>query len=131
MGDTLTHLDSKDSVERLFADVAACLRPGGRFVATFRDYTTLATGVSRFIPVRSDDARIQTCFLEESGDSVLVHDIVHERHGDAWAMKVSAYPKLRLDPEWVARALANRGLAVERDAGPRGMVRIIATRGRT
>jgi len=131
MGDTLTHLDSKDSVDALFADVAACLAPGGRFVATFRDYTALPAGASRFIPVRSDDTRIQTCFLEDSGDSVLVHDIVHERHGDAWAMKVSAYPKLRLDPDWVAQSLRHRGLAVERDAGPRGMVRLHATRGRS
>ena len=131
MGDTLTHLDSKDSLERLFADVAACLLPGGRFVATFRDYTRLPAGESRFIPVRSDESRIQTCFLEESGDSVLVHDIVHERHGEAWSMKVSAYPKLRLDPDWVVGELQRHGLVVERSAGPRGMVGITAVRGGT
>jgi SAM-dependent methyltransferase len=128
MGDTLTHLDSKETVEQLFADVALALTPGGRFVTTFRDYTILPAGEARFIPVRSDEARIQACFLEEQGDSVFVHDIVHERHGDTWMMKVSAYPKLRLDPLWVAQVLERNGLAVVRDAGPRGMVRIIATR---
>jgi len=34
LGDTLTHLESTHDVERLVRDVAASLRPGGRFVAT-------------------------------------------------------------------------------------------------
>jgi len=130
MGDTLTHLESRDVVVRLFADIAAGLVPGGRFVATFRDYTALPAGEARFIPVRSDDARIQTCFLEDGGDTVLVHDVVHERAGETWTMKVSAYPKLRLDPGWVLQTLQRNGFEAVRDAGPRGMVRIIATRGR-
>jgi hypothetical protein len=40
MGDTLTHLDSNDEVERLCGDIAASLSPTGKFVASFRDYTT-------------------------------------------------------------------------------------------
>ena len=128
LGDTLTHLASTDDVERLVRDVAASLRPGGRFVATFRDYTHPATGDARFIPVRSDANRIHTCFLEEQPDHVLVHDIVHERDGATWRMKVSSYPKLRLAPAAVAEALRYEGLEPTVAPGARGMVRITAVR---
>ncbi len=50
LGDTLTHLESTDDVERLVRDVATSLRPGGRFVATFRDYTHPAAGVRALHP---------------------------------------------------------------------------------
>jgi SAM-dependent methyltransferase len=129
MGDTLTHLSSVDEVELLCSRVAAALAAGGRFVTTFRDYTRPAQAEARFIPVRSDADRIQTCFLEADGDRIFVHDIVHERQGDQWTMRVSRYPKLRLDPGHVVRLLAQNGLNVRREAGMRGMVRIVAARG--
>jgi SAM-dependent methyltransferase len=128
LGDTLTHLESTDDVERLVRDVAASLRPGGRFVATFRDYTHAATGDARFIPVRSDANRIHTCFLEQQPDVMLVHDIVHERDGATWRMKVSSYPKLRLAPVAVAETLRYAGLEPTVAPGTRGMVRITAVR---
>ncbi|HVY67246.1 MAG TPA: class I SAM-dependent methyltransferase [Gammaproteobacteria bacterium] len=128
MGDTLTHLPSTDDVERLARDVAACLAPGGRFVATFRDYTRTATGDARFIPVRSDANRIHTCFLEEHPDHMQVHDIVHERDGAAWKMRVSSYPKLRLAPAAVAETLRYAGLETTMAPGARGMVRITAVK---
>jgi SAM-dependent methyltransferase len=128
LGDTLTHLESTDDVERLVRDVAVSLRPGGRFVTTFRDYTQPATGDARFIPVRSDADRIHTCFLEEHPDQMLVHDIVHERDGITWRMKVSSYPKLRLAPAAVAETLRYEGLEPTVTPGARGMVRITAVR---
>src|SRR5690606_20914581 len=64
MGDTLTHLSSKDDVLRLFTEVHRLLAPGGRFVLGFRDLTAELRGTDRFIPVRSDSHRIMTCFLE-------------------------------------------------------------------
>jgi SAM-dependent methyltransferase len=128
LGDTLTHLESTDDVERLVRDVAASLAPGGRFVVTFRDYAHPAAGDARFIPVRSDANRIHTCFLEEQPDHMLVHDIVHERDGAAWRMKISSYPKLRLAPAAVAETLRYEGLDPTVTAGPRGMVRITAVR---
>jgi SAM-dependent methyltransferase len=126
LGDTLTHLETPPHVERLCRDVAAALTPGGRFVATFRDYTHPATGDARFIAVRSDADRIQTCFLEDRGDRMQVHDIVHERDGGAWRMKVGSYPKLKLAPQWVARMLREAGLEPTVAPGARGMVRIEA-----
>ena len=69
MGDTLTHLASVQAVEQLFEAISEALRPGGVFVATFRDYEARALeGVGRFIPVRQDDRRILTCFLEYRRD---------------------------------------------------------------
>ncbi len=127
MGDTLTHLPARSAVEQLFADVADALQPGGSFIATFRDYTTALAGNARFIPVRSDSERILTCFLEYGDDSVTVHDMLHERSGETWRQRVSAYRKLRLPTDWVVKALQARGLSVRSEPGPAGMVRVVAT----
>jgi hypothetical protein len=129
MGDTLTHLASMAHVEVLCLRIARAMSPGGRFVTTFRDYTRPARADARFIPVRSDANRIHTCFMEEEDDRILVHDIVHERQeGGTWAMRVSHYPKLRLDADVVVRALEKMGLNAARGSGARGMVQIIATK---
>ena len=89
---------------RLLKSVAGALASGGRFVATFRDYRQLPMGDARFIPVRSDDRRIHTCFLEERGKQVIVHDLIYERaQPDAsWQVRVSSYPScaLRRKPCW-------------------------------
>ena len=126
LGDTLTHLHSVQEIEKLFRDVAASLRPGGRFVATFRDYRTLPQGDRRFIPVRSDAGRIHTCFLEQMPERVVVHDIIHELGADGWSMKVSSYEKLRLAPDVVSRAAEAAGLRCRTLTGPRGMLMIQA-----
>jgi SAM-dependent methyltransferase len=129
MGDTLTHLPERDSVEHLFADVAASLTPGGLFVATFRDYVSAPLqGDRRFIPVRSDDNRILTCFLEYGEGTVTVHDLLHERANGQWHQRVSSYRKLRLQPQWVAAKLAERGLQVRTGTAPAGMTLVAATK---
>jgi 2-polyprenyl-3-methyl-5-hydroxy-6-metoxy-1,4-benzoquinol methylase len=127
MGDTLTHLPSEASVATLFREVAASLRPGGVFAATFRDYATAALrGDSRFILVRGDGERVLTCFLEYADTTVTVHDLLHQRENGAWQLRVSSYPKLRLAPQWAVEQLSSLGLTVQRDATPAGMVRIRA-----
>lgn len=126
MGDTLTHLPDLQSVSRLAREVAAALAPQGRFIATFRDYKRLPEGPSRFIPVRSDDNRILTCFLEDRGSVVEVHDVLYTRSGSRWDLTVSSYPKLRLRPGDVEKCFADAGLQAEITAGPRGMVRLVA-----
>ena len=127
MGDTLTHLPSQASVATLFREVAASLRPGGVFAATFRDYATAPLrGDSRFILVRGDGERVLTCFLEYADTTVTVHDLLHQRENGAWQLRVSSYPKLRLAPQWAVEQLSSLGLTVQRDATPGGMIRIRA-----
>jgi SAM-dependent methyltransferase len=128
MGDTLTHLPDQPSVENLFALAARSLHPRGRFIATFRDYTSPLAGTARFIPVRSDSERILTCFLEYGADHVCVHDVLNERNDSVWQLKVSSYRKLRLSPAWVSSALQAAGFSVRIEPGPSGMTRVLATR---
>jgi 2-polyprenyl-3-methyl-5-hydroxy-6-metoxy-1,4-benzoquinol methylase len=128
MGDTITHLTDFDAVARLVERVSNALRAGGVFVVSLRDYSAPLTGDDRFIHVRSDEARSLTCFLEYGPHVVRVHDIVHERTAAGWRSRVSHYPKLRLPPECLIGNLESRGFAVRRQAGPRGMVRLVAQR---
>jgi cyclopropane fatty-acyl-phospholipid synthase-like methyltransferase len=125
-GDTLTHLRSAEDVERFFASTKRVLLRGGKLIATFRDYTIARHGEERFIPVKADDGRILTCFLEFEDSTVAVHDIVHERKADGWRTRVSAYRKLRLDPQRLVEALGRAGFEARIEAGMRGMVRLVA-----
>ena len=126
MGDTLTHLESLDQVAALCRRVASQLSASGRFLATFRDYTRLPSGNARFIPVRADEHRVLTCFLEEFDDYVQVHDVLHERAADTWTTNVSSYRKLRLAPDALRQMFSAAGLRAVIEPGPRGMVRLIA-----
>jgi 2-polyprenyl-3-methyl-5-hydroxy-6-metoxy-1,4-benzoquinol methylase len=127
MGDTLTHLPNRSSVESLLGDVAASLGPGGIFAATFRDYVSAPLqGDARFILVRADEQRVLTCFLEYADTTVTVHDLLHQREGGSWRLRAGSYPKLRLSPEWVVEHLSSLGLSARRDTAPGGMIRITA-----
>ncbi len=110
MGDTLTHLPSKKSVQELFAGVFQRLAPDGVFVLTYRDLTGELAGIDRFLPIQADDTRIMTCFLEyTSSDAVTVHDLVYVRNEGRWNLNKSSYQKLRLASGWVADALHEAG----------------------
>ena len=126
MGDTLTHLPSMSVVNELIRQVAEHLASSGRFVATFRDYTRLPVGDGRFIPVRSDEQRILTCFLEDAGDHVVVHDLLHERSGGRWETQVSSYRKLKLRARALVAAFESVGMRSSIEQGPRGMLRLVA-----
>jgi SAM-dependent methyltransferase len=129
MGDTLTHLPSKDAVAALIRSVVEALRIGGVFVATFRDYTGAGpVGPSRFIPVKADADRILTCCIEYGEVSVTVTDLIHERRDGTWDFRASSYTKLRIDPSFVETLLNQSGLAATCERGPRGMVRVVAKR---
>lgn len=126
MGDTITHLPKLEGVESLIERASAALPPGGTFVISFRDYSVPLVGDARFIPVRSDEHRILTCFLEYEPGFVLVHDILHQRTPDGWQTQVSHYRKLRLSPEFLVTKLQSSGFNVRRETGMRGMVRLVA-----
>ncbi len=113
MGDTLTHLPEKSDVSALFRGVFERLRPGGMFVITYRDLTMELHGTDRFIPVRSDENKIMTCFLEfENQDSVVVHDLMHTRQDSGWSLNKSSYRKLRLGIAWVRKELSAAGFDI-------------------
>jgi 2-polyprenyl-3-methyl-5-hydroxy-6-metoxy-1,4-benzoquinol methylase len=126
MGDTITHLPEVGAVESLIERAAAELTSGGLFVVSFRDYSVPLVADQRFITVRSDDSRILTCFLEYEPEAVVVHDIVHELTPQGWLTRVSHYRKLRLSPERLLTLLQATGFAAHREAGMRGMVRLVA-----
>jgi SAM-dependent methyltransferase len=113
MGDTLTHLPETSDVSALFRGAFERLRRGGMFVITYRDLTTELHGTDRFIPVRSDDNKIMTCFLEfENPGSVVVHDLVHMRQGAGWSLNKSSYRKLRLGITWIREELSRAGFDI-------------------
>lgn len=128
MGDTITHLPDFGAVEKLVARASAELPVGGSLAVSFRDYSEPLTAEQRFIPVRSDETRILTCFLEYESEAVLVHDILHERTTDGWRTRVSWYRKLRLPPQRLIDCLESNGFEVRREPGARGMVRLVARR---
>jgi hypothetical protein len=96
------------------------------FVVSFRDYSVPLFGDQRFVPVRSDDNRILTCFLEYEPESVVVHDILHQRTPEGWQTRVSHYRKLRLSPGNLIASLQSNGFSVRSEAGMRGMIRLVA-----
>lgn len=109
MGDTLTHLNSSADVARLARDAFTALSPGGKLVLTFRDLSVALTGLDRFLPIRADEGRVMTCFLEYEPETVRVHDLIHVREADGWALHKSSYRKLRLSPAWVSASLQEAG----------------------
>jgi SAM-dependent methyltransferase len=111
MGDTLTHLGSRDEVLRLFAACKPALAPGGSLILTWRDLSGTVGGTDRFIPVASSEDRILTCFLEYAEDTVTVHDLLYEREAGAWRFRASSYNKLRLGADWVLAGLRAAGFA--------------------
>jgi SAM-dependent methyltransferase len=125
MGDTLSHLESREDVRALLGDCASLLAPGGILVLEFRDLTSVPV---RFIPVRSDESRILTCVLEEQGEFLAVHDLVHERRESGWAMSVSSYRKLRLSAEGVRADAVAAGLVIDSMGVERGLVTLVGKR---
>ena len=126
MVDTLLHLDAQDAVTRLAADVFAALEPGGTFIATFRDFTVETKELERFIPVRSDDRVVFTCFLEFEPLTVKVHDLVYRHVDGHWSFAKSFYRKLRLPTDWVVMTLRGAGFPHVETGLDRGLVVVTA-----
>ncbi|MCG8334600.1 MAG: class I SAM-dependent methyltransferase, partial [Proteobacteria bacterium] len=80
MTDTILHLNSAKDVISLFNKTAECLSEGGKFIITCRDFSNELFGVDRIIPVKSDDSRILTCFLEYTKNKIIVNDILYQKN---------------------------------------------------
>lgn len=112
MGDTLTHLESVQQVSALLEQWQRMLPPKGKLVLSFRDLTQELHGEERFIPIKAEDERIHTCFLEYFPGFVRVFDILMEKKDGQWIQKVSSYQKLRLGIEQVKMMLTAAGFTV-------------------
>ncbi|MDX1707644.1 MAG: class I SAM-dependent methyltransferase [Desulfobacterales bacterium] len=126
MGDTLTHLKALEDVEALLLQAYDALAPGGRVILSFRNLSAERVGLERFIPVRSNDTTIFTCFLEYEKNTVNVHDIVYEKSKGQWAMTKSAYRKLRICPRWTQSYLQHIGFTIKHYNEKNGLMFIIA-----
>jgi len=129
MGDTLTHLESLSLVQSLLLNIGRSLVIGGKLILTFRDYVSVEPhGTQRFIPVRSDESTILTCFLEYREDIVEVYDLLYRKDGERWVLNASSYPKLRVDKDWVCDQLRKAELQILRNEIINGMICIVAQR---
>lgn len=113
MGDTLTHLESVQQVNALFGEWNSILPDGGKLVLSFRDLTQELEKEERFIPIRAEDERIHTCFLEYFPGYVRVFDVLMEKQSGQWIQKVSSYQKLRMGIEQVKIMLTAAGFSVQ------------------
>jgi 2-polyprenyl-3-methyl-5-hydroxy-6-metoxy-1,4-benzoquinol methylase len=109
MGDTITHLPDINDAEKLIRLCSKLLVKKGKLVFSFRDFSIALKKEERFIPVKQDNERILTCFLEYFPDHVMVHDILHEKHDAQWIQKISSYPKLRLNSQIIENLFNENG----------------------
>lgn len=126
LGDTLTHLPSEVDVGKLFGQAFRVLASKGQLLLTFRDLTAPPVGLDRFIPVRQTETRIMTCFLEDKGDHVEVHDLIYRKGEAGWELVKSSYPKLKLSEKWVRGQLMEAGFEIVRGVTESGQVEIMA-----
>ena len=126
MGDTLTHLKTRDDVQILFGNVYQALSDAGLLVLTFRDLIPELKGLERFIPVRNESNLIFTCFLEYEREHVKVHDVIYEKTEGQWQLKKGFYRKLRIPPEWARDCLLETGFEIKKFDVRNGMATIIA-----
>lgn len=126
MGDTLTHLNTFKKVQALLDEVFFALESRGCLVLSFRNLSRELMALDRFIPVRSNETTIFTCFLEFEKTTVQVHDIIYQKNDTQWVLKKSAYRKLRISPDWTREYLQKIGFAIEFYEERDGMVYIIA-----
>ena len=126
MTDTILHLESKEKVTSLFNKVFEALEPKGKFILTFRDLTQELNELDRFLPVKSDENIIFTCFLEFETEAVKVHDIVYKKSIGKWELFKSFYRKLRLSKDWVDKKLLDSGFTEVDLKVEKGFVTVIA-----
>ncbi|WP_394223150.1 hypothetical protein [Alteromonas gracilis] len=128
MTDTITHLKSKEDASTIFRKAFDSLESNGKFILTFRDLSKELLDTDRFIPVKSDDNKVFTCFLEYEPETVKIHDIVYIKGTDGWKLNTSCYRKIRLSAQWVETQLLNIGFTIRELEYIDGFISIIAVR---
>ncbi len=126
MTDTIVHLESKEKVTTLFDKAFEALESNGKLVLTFRDLTYELKELDRFLPVKSDEDIIFTCFLEYETETVKIHDIVYKKSDGKWELFKSFFRKLRLSKDWVDKKLTDSGFREIDSKVEQGFVTVIA-----
>ncbi len=127
MGDTITHLQSFEAVEQLFSQVYETLNAKGKLIISYRDYGVELQDTQRIIPVKADESRIHTCFLEYFEDKVRVTDVLHQKQNTKWQQTASSYFKLRLTQKKVEGMLQTVGFNIQKQEEINRMKYCIAT----
>ncbi len=101
----------------------------------FRDLTDKISGLDRFIPVRADQDKIMTCFLEEAADAehIGVTDLIYTRTSPPtehtpWRLEKSSYQKLRIDGHAVKAMLAAHGFDLRHEEAQRNLLTLVASK---
>ncbi|KAJ2999153.1 T-complex protein 1 subunit beta [Globomyces sp. JEL0801] len=138
MGDTLTHLDSLETIEGLFRKTFSTLHENGIFLLQFRDLSRPLVDTDRFIPIRSDERTVFTCFLEwennateedGTGCTIKVNDLIHVKKGiGAWELCTSWYHKLAVSQSWCLNLLKSIGFHIVESDNNNGMIFIVASK---
>lgn len=113
MGDTISHFSSVEEIRMIIKTIYSKLTDSGKVVLSFRDYSVALNGENRFIPVKSDDHQILTCFLEYSDDKVNVTDLLYVKENGKWIQKVSSYQKVRTSESKLKEILFTQGFKIE------------------
>ncbi|HEY4210932.1 MAG TPA: class I SAM-dependent methyltransferase [Steroidobacteraceae bacterium] len=128
LGDTLTHLDSLDTVTRLFGEWRRLLVPGGMLVLEFREQPRDLQGQDAVLTLRAERDRIMQCVLHFEPERVWITDVVHEWRAGRWEVHKSTYPKLRLRADWVLEKATEAGLSVKKDEARSGRRVLVLSR---
>lgn len=126
MGDTLVHLPTFEDVATCLEQVHRSMERGGKLVLSFRDLTVALHGIDRAIPVRLDENKLMSTFLEFEAHHVAVHDMLFIREKGEWTMHKNRYRKLRLGPTRVIELLGQIGFQDTSHAIERGFSLITA-----
>ncbi|TGK13033.1 methyltransferase domain-containing protein [Leptospira fletcheri] len=121
MGDTLTHLESKTSVRKLFRLWGSFLKSGARFALGYRDLGRGKIGEKVGFPVRVERNRIFSCILSFEEDKVLVTDLYHEWDGNLWNFTTSSYCKLILPEAKILEWADESGFSLRQQGESKGM----------
>jgi hypothetical protein len=125
MGDTVTHLENINSLEELVLNSYNILAWDGKLILTFRDLTFELEDEKRFIPVRSDENKIFTCFLEYYPEYLKVFDIINEKENEKWIQKISFYKKIKISEEKIKDIYKMVGFDIELFEIKNGLITII------
>lgn len=127
-GDTITHLDNANEIEQLIKDCCEILKKDGKLILSFRDYTKELLDTARFIPVKNDNTRILTCFLEYNSDFVRVTDLLHEKTENGWLQKISSYIKVRILLDEITKLLNDCNMQISFNEPINRMITIISSK---